>query len=257
MEKHTRLTARREMRPAVGKGADRSRLARILALVVLVLAAAVLTTAAAAASRSGSVVKLQQSSLGQILADSHGRTLYLWAHDKHHKSTCYGACAAYWPALVTHGKPKAAAGARQALLSTTRRSDGRLQVAYRGHPLYRFVGGTTAGQTSGEGLTDFGGRWDPVSAAGVAVRKSQMQSRHFQRPKLAHGILSVKGTSGADRLALRLKPGDPQTLQVDVRDDGSADFSFDRKKIASIVVRTRSGDDSVRIDESNGVFTDT
>jgi predicted lipoprotein with Yx(FWY)xxD motif len=256
MEKHTRLTARREMRPAVGKGADRSRLARILALVVLVLAAAVLTTAAAAASRSGSVVKLQQSSLGQILADSHGRTLYLWAHDKHHKSTCYGACAAYWPALITHGKPKAVGGARQALLSTTRRRDGRLQVMYHGHPLYRFSGDTKAGETSGEGLTDFGGRWDPVSAAGLAV-KGPMESNHFQRPKLAHGILSVEGTVGADRLALRLKAGDPQTLQVDVGDDGSADFSFDRKKIAKIAVRTKNSDDSVRIDESNGVFTDT
>src|SRR6185503_10488396 len=45
--------------------------------------------------------------------------------------------------------------------------------------------------------------------------------------------------------------------QVDVRDDGSADFSFDRKKVAKIAVLTRNGDDSVRIDESNGVFTDT
>jgi Ca2+-binding RTX toxin-like protein len=84
-----------------------------------------------------------------------------------------------------------------------------------------------------------------------------MESRHFQRPKLAHGILRIKGTFDADKLALRLKAGDPQTLQVDVGDDGSADFSFDRGKIAKIAVRTRHGDDSVRIDESNGVFTDT
>ena len=243
MHKHTRPTA--------------PRLVGVFALVVLVLAAAVLTTAAAAASRSGSIVKLRQSSLGRILVDSHGRTLYLWAHDKHHKSACYGACAAYWPALVTHGKPKAVGGARQALLSTTRRRDGRLQVVYHGHPLYRFSGDTKAGQTSGEGLTDFGGRWDPVSAAGLAVRQSPMQSGHFQRPKLAHGILSVTGTFRADRLALRLKAGDPRTLQVDVGDDGSADFSFDRRKIAKIDVRTVSGDDSVRIDESNGVFTDS
>jgi predicted lipoprotein with Yx(FWY)xxD motif len=256
MEKHTRPTARRETRPAVSKGDDRSRLARVLAVVVLILAAAVLTTAAAAASRSGSVVKLRQSSLGQILVDSHGRTLYLWAHDKHHKSTCYGPCAVYWPALVTHGKPKAVGGARQALLSTTRRRDGRLQVVYHGHPLYRFAGDTKAGQTSGEGLTDFGGRWDPVSAAGLAVRHP-MESRRFQRPKLAHGLLSINGTSGSDRLALRLKAGDPQTLQVDVGDDGSADFSFDRRKIAKIAVRTMNGDDVVRIDESNGVFTDS
>jgi len=118
---------------------SRTNLARVLAPLVLVLAAALLTTAAAAAgSRSGAVIKVRQSSLGQILVDSHGRTLYLWAHDKNHRSTCYSACAAYWPPVTTHGKPRAIRAARQALLSTTRRRDGRLQVAYRGHPLYRF-----------------------------------------------------------------------------------------------------------------------
>jgi predicted lipoprotein with Yx(FWY)xxD motif len=43
-----------------------------------------------------------------------------------------------------------------------------MQVTYAGHPLYYFVQDTKAGQTNGEGLTDFGGRWDPVSAAGKA-----------------------------------------------------------------------------------------
>jgi Ca2+-binding RTX toxin-like protein len=84
-----------------------------------------------------------------------------------------------------------------------------------------------------------------------------MGSPHFKRPKLVHGILSIEGTVAADKLALRLKAGDAQTLQVDVGDNGSADFSFDRKKIAKIDVRTGNGDDSVRIDESNGVFTDS
>ncbi len=80
------------------------------------------------------------------------------------------ACAlGYWPALTTKGKPQAINGARKALLGTTRRSDGRLQVTYRGHPLYRFSGDTGAGQTSGEGLTDFGGGWWVVSPAGNKI----------------------------------------------------------------------------------------
>jgi predicted lipoprotein with Yx(FWY)xxD motif/Ca2+-binding RTX toxin-like protein len=257
MHKHIRFTERRQARQAVERGGARARVTRVLALAGLGLAAAVLATAATAATRSGAVVKLHKSSLGQILADSHGRTLYMWAHDKHHKSTCYGGCAVYWPALITHGKPRATGGVRKALLGTTRRRDGKLQVTYRGHPLYRFAGDTGPGQTSGEGLTDFGGRWDPLTAAGLPAGKSPMESRHFQRPKLAHGILRIKGTFDADKVALRLKAGDSQTLQVDIRDDGSADFSFDRSKIAKIAVRTRNGDDSVRIDESNGVFTDT
>jgi predicted lipoprotein with Yx(FWY)xxD motif len=233
------------------------RLARVFVLVVLVLAAALLTTAAAAGSRSGSVVKVRQSSLGRILVDSHGRTLYLWAHDRHHKSTCYGACAAYWPALTTHGKPRAIAGARQALLSTTRRRDGRLQVSYHGHPLYRFVGDTRAGQTSGEGLTDFGGRWDPVSAAGNAVRKDAMNSRFFKHPKFNHGLLTIAGTAASDKITVRLKAKDPGTLQIDVGDNGSADFAFKRKQIAHMIINGLAGDDLVRIDETNGVFTDS
>ncbi len=235
---------------------DHTRLIRALVVAALGLAAAFVTAGAVAANHGGTIVKLRHSSLGQILVDSNGRTLYLWAHDKHHQSTCYGACAAYWPALTTHVKPRAIGGARKALLSTTRRRDGRLQVTYHGHPLYRFAGDTRAGQTSGEGLTDFGGRWDPVSAAGLAVRKSTMQSRHFERPKLAHGLLLVKGTQADDKIALRLKAGNPGILQVDIGDNGSADFSFKRKHIARIAIDARAGDDLVRIDESNGVFTD-
>jgi predicted lipoprotein with Yx(FWY)xxD motif len=253
MKGHSSTTERRRARPTRGG----ARLARVLVLAVIVLAAAVQAVSASAAPRSGSLVTLHQSSLGRILADSHGRTLYLWAHDKHHKSTCYGACAVYWPAVTTHGSPRAAGGARKALLGTTRRRDGRLQLTYRGHPLYRFAGDTKAGETSGEGLTDFGGRWDPVSAAGLAVRKGPMDSGHFKRPKLAHGILTIEGTAASDKIALRLKAGDPNTLQVDVGDNGSADFSFARKKIAKIAVLAGNGDDSVRIDEINGVFTDT
>jgi len=78
----------------------------------------------------------------------------------------------------------------------------------------------------------------------------------FERPKLKHGVLTIKGTRASDKIALRLQAGDPGILQVDVGDDGSADFSFDRSKVAKIAVKARAGDDLVRIDEMNGVFTD-
>jgi Ca2+-binding RTX toxin-like protein len=78
-----------------------------------------------------------------------------------------------------------------------------------------------------------------------------------KRPKLNHGLLKIKGTRASDAIALRLKPGDPGTLQVDFGDDGSADFTFARNKIATIVVDTRAGNDRVRIDDGNGAFTDT
>jgi Ca2+-binding RTX toxin-like protein len=79
----------------------------------------------------------------------------------------------------------------------------------------------------------------------------------FKHPKLTHGVLTIKGTNASDKIALRLQAGEPGILEVDVGDDGSADFSFDRTRVAAIAVAAVSGDDLVRIDEGNGVFTDT
>src|SRR6266536_2699146 len=79
----------------------------------------------------------------------------------------------------------------------------------------------------------------------------------FKHPKLKHGVLTIKGTRESDTVALRVQAGQPGILQVDVGDDGSADFSFERARITAIAVNARAGDDIVRIDETAGAFTDT
>jgi predicted lipoprotein with Yx(FWY)xxD motif len=107
--------------------------------------------------------------LGTILVDSKGRTLYLFQADKSDKSTCTGGCAAAWPPLLTKGQPKAGTGAMGNLLGTTKRSDGTTQVTYGKHPLYFFVNDTKPGQTNGQGLNQFGALWYVVSPAGKQV----------------------------------------------------------------------------------------
>jgi Ca2+-binding RTX toxin-like protein len=87
--------------------------------------------------------------------------------------------------------------------------------------------------------------------------KAPIKNTKFTQARLKHGLLRIKGTDASDAIALRLKLGDPGTLQVDFGDDGSADFSFARDQIARITVKARAGDDRVRIDDSNGAFTDT
>jgi predicted lipoprotein with Yx(FWY)xxD motif len=67
-------------------------------------------------SAPSGTVDLAKSSLGPILIDSQGRTLYLWQADTGAKSTCVGACAAAWPPLVTSGKPTAGNGVTTSLL---------------------------------------------------------------------------------------------------------------------------------------------
>jgi Ca2+-binding RTX toxin-like protein len=93
--------------------------------------------------------------------------------------------------------------------------------------------------------------------AGEGNAAPGITAEQASNPKLKHGVLRVKGTNASDKIALRLQAGNPAILQVDVGDDGSADFNFERARIAKIVVNARPGDDLVRIDDSNGPFTDS
>jgi len=68
--------------------------------------------------------------------------------------------------------------------------------------------------------------------------------------------LGVRGSSASESLALRLAPGDANTLQVDFGDDGTAEHSFDRSTFTSIEVSLRSGSDRFRVDQVNGAFAD-
>ncbi len=137
-----------------------------------------LSSALASSHSASGVAKVAAASspLGRILVDGRGHTLYLFAKDKHGKSSCAGQCASFWPPLISSGKPRAAAGAKASLLGTTRRADGRLQVTYKHHPLYTFVKDTSKGQTNGEGVNAFGAEWDALSPAGAKVEKTSSTS---------------------------------------------------------------------------------
>ncbi len=74
--------------------------------------------------------------------------------------------------------------------------------------------------------------------------------------RIHDGTLQIMGTDGADRLALRLEPGNPSTLEVDVADDGTVDFSFARSAFAAINIQGGAGDDEIRVDETQGALTD-
>src|SRR4051794_5672626 len=95
------------------------------------------------------------------------------------------------------------------------------------------------------------------AATPPTTARSSHDGARVPHPKLRHGTLIVKGSRAGDRIALRLQAGRPDLLQVDVGDDGAADFTFQRSRIARIAVYGRAGDDALRMDESNGAFTDT
>lgn len=143
-----------------------------VALSAAALVAAIFGDASSAAQQKvskGALISSRTTTLGRALVDARGRTLYLFEKDKRGMSTCSGACAAYWPPVLTTARPRAGAGVRASRLGVTKRADGRRQVTYAGHPLYTFIGDTKAGQTSGEGLTDFGAAWDAVAPSGRSI----------------------------------------------------------------------------------------
>jgi predicted lipoprotein with Yx(FWY)xxD motif len=141
---------------------------RLISLVILVF---VLATSVAFAATASSHAKLRtkKTSLGRIVVNSHRMTLYLFLKDHRHGSHCYGSCAKAWPPLLTHGKPRAGRGIKASLLGTTKRKNGKLQVTYAKHPLYRYFGDTRPGQTTGEGSTLFGAKWYVVSPSGKKI----------------------------------------------------------------------------------------
>ena len=124
---------------------------------------------ATAATTAAATVGLRTTSLGQILVDSQGRSLYLFEKDTGTASTCYGACTGIWPPLTVSGTPNAGAGVAADKLGTSTRTDGKTEVTYNGHPLYYYAADTAPGQTQGQGLNQFGAGWDVLAPNGNKI----------------------------------------------------------------------------------------
>ena len=151
----------------------------IVATVAVARGATDMTTgqsARATYSASGARVALASTPLGRILVDRRGRTLYLFEKDLNGASMCSSACTAYWPPLTSHGALRTGRGVHRALVTLGRAHNGVRQVLYAGHPLYTFVGDKRAGQTTGEGLTNFGAAWYAIAASGRKVDKNDGKS---------------------------------------------------------------------------------
>jgi predicted lipoprotein with Yx(FWY)xxD motif len=126
------------------------------------------TAGPAAAPASATVrVQVEQSSLGPILTDQDGRTLYAFTNDKNATSSCTGQCIATWPALVSRQPAEVGYGADKSLLSQTTRAEGTAQATYNNWPLYYYVGDTGPGDVDGQGVD---GVWFVVGPDGKLVK---------------------------------------------------------------------------------------
>jgi hypothetical protein len=97
----------------------------------------------------------------------------------------------------------------------------------------------------------------PLAVLALVIAASPAAAAPTVHATVDAGTLRISGSRSADQIALRLSALDPNLLQVDIGDNGSADFTFDRGKFESIDVAAGNGADVVRIDEANGVFATT
>lgn len=95
-------------------------------------------------------IQKAKTDLGKVLADKNGMTLYTFDKDEPGKSNCYDSCADNWPPLF------ADVDAHDGKYTVVERKDGTKMWAYKGQPLYLWVGDTEPGDTSGDGV---GGVW--------------------------------------------------------------------------------------------------
>jgi predicted lipoprotein with Yx(FWY)xxD motif len=135
------------------------------------------TTTGAAPPASGGVVAVAKTSLGPVLVDSRGHTVYLLTADTPGHSTCSAPCLQYWPLVAApSGTAISPVKGVSAALTTTKSTSGATMVAAGGWPLYTFVQDQAPGDVTGEGVKSFGGTWYAVSPSGAPAKSAPATS---------------------------------------------------------------------------------
>lgn len=127
------------------------------------------TAAGKAASAATSGLRAAESgTLGTILADADGKTLYRFDKDtaKPAKSNCAGACAKAWPP-VPASDALTLEGVEKAMVGSVDRADGVKQLTVGGWPMYYYEKDTKAGDITGEAV---GGTWWVAAPNGTRAK---------------------------------------------------------------------------------------
>jgi len=118
------------------------------------------------------IYRAESATLGRILFDEHGFTLYRFFKDRGSTPSCYGKCAKQWPPYLAKGEFRARKQKVLRHMGRTERRDGTVQVTYFGHPLYTYVGDKETGDTNGSGARAFGGQWYALHPSGHKAQGS-------------------------------------------------------------------------------------
>ncbi|MGA8246746.1 MAG: hypothetical protein WB797_07570 [Nocardioides sp.] len=133
-------------------------------------------------SASGSGLHVASTSLGKVLVDASGRTVYMFTADSPGHSTCDAACLQFWPAVA----PGQASSTVTAKVASTATATGSAVATVAGRPVYTFIQDQQPGDVTGEGLSRFGGVWYAVSPSGSPVKSAAGQASS-STPPAGHG----------------------------------------------------------------------
>ena len=150
-------------------------------------------TQTSSSSSSAVIVKSASSSLGTILVDSQGMTLYHLSGEQNGKFICTSSgCLGVWHPLIapSGGAPSGEVGS----LGTVKRPEGTVQVTYKGTPLYTFAQDKQAGETNGQGIKDVG-TWSAVTTSSSGTPSSPSSSAE---PEKSSGSGSSGGGSSGE-----------------------------------------------------------
>src|SRR5450759_2301639 len=133
------------------------RIIRSLApLTILLLLGSVITPPGLAARPAAAAFPVRvetNKSMGKLLADSHGHTLYHLNTEKNGKIHCSGSCAGIWPPLLLpKGTNVKSVKGATGKFATIKRPDGHTQITYNCWPLYTYSGDSGPNQTNGNGI---------------------------------------------------------------------------------------------------------
>jgi predicted lipoprotein with Yx(FWY)xxD motif len=138
-----------------------------IAVVTATVTAGVMSSPAGAVSRAKhTTISTVKTDLGRVVSNSKGRVMFRFLKDHRNVSKCNRSCRAVWPPVTSRAKAKAGPHIRAKHLGLTSKG----QVSYYGHPLYYYVNDPTPGQTTGDGISEFGARWFIVSPKGKSVK---------------------------------------------------------------------------------------
>ncbi len=128
------------------------KLAAPLVTVLAISGSYILSAAPALAASHGNKWVMSAPLNGQVfIMDQTHMSLYTYDDDSEGVSNCYGTCAEKWPpALLPEGTRMPES------YSLIRRKDGKMQIAFRGRPLYRYFKDRKIGDIKGDGV---GGKW--------------------------------------------------------------------------------------------------